>query len=112
MTRSVENWLLSIAHELCRRRSRARVGEAFEEPERVDFWLDLTCAEAERAISLTLDGRLSRAELGLLMAHLHRCAACAGRARTQYAQRAALRSLADGPIPRSLASFSSGSNRP
>ena len=109
MTRSVENWLLSIAHELCRQRASIdAVDEAIEEPARASLWLSFSCPEAERALSLTLDDRLPPAERVLLRAHLRRCGACTGVARRHHAQRLGLRALADSAIPRSLGSFSPG----
>jgi RNA polymerase sigma-70 factor, ECF subfamily len=69
----------------------------------------LTCHEAERAISRQLDGRLRRSERGTLWTHLRECEDCASFARSQRAQRASLRSLAEVPLPASLASFFKGS---
>src|SRR5712691_76317 len=57
----------------------------------------LTCHEAEYAISRQLDGRLSRSERGTLRAHLRECDECARFARSQRAQRGALKSLAAIP---------------
>jgi RNA polymerase sigma factor (sigma-70 family) len=68
----------------------------------------LTCREAELAISRQLDGRLSRADRGLLRAHLRECPECATFARSQRAQRSALKALGSVPLPVSLASFFSG----
>ncbi len=68
----------------------------------------LTCHEAELAVSKQLDGRLSRADKGALRAHLRECKECAGFARSQRAQRTAIRSLAAIPLPTSLASFFGG----
>jgi RNA polymerase sigma factor (sigma-70 family) len=65
----------------------------------------LTCTEAEFAISRQLDGRLPRREKGVLRAHLRECEPCARFARSQRAQRSAIRSLALIPIPSSLSSF-------
>jgi RNA polymerase sigma-70 factor, ECF subfamily len=65
----------------------------------------LTCHEAERAISRQLDGRLPRPERGALRAHLRECQDCARFARSQRAQRTALRAFAMVPLPSSLASF-------
>jgi RNA polymerase sigma-70 factor (ECF subfamily) len=65
----------------------------------------LTCREAEFAISRQLDGRLGRKEKGALRAHLRECGECATFARSQRAQRAAIRSLALIPLPPSLTSF-------
>ena len=65
----------------------------------------LTCHEAERAISLHLDGLLARSERRALRAHVRVCADCAAFAQGQRAQQAALRALADVSLPRSLSSF-------
>jgi RNA polymerase sigma-70 factor (ECF subfamily) len=65
----------------------------------------LTCREAEFAISRQLDGRLPRRDKGSLRAHLRECEDCARFARSQRAQRSAIRSLALIPIPSSLSSF-------
>ena len=65
----------------------------------------LTCGEAERALSLQLDGRLESSERGRLRAHLRECGECASLARRQRARRAALRSLGPLPLPASLASW-------
>jgi RNA polymerase sigma factor (sigma-70 family) len=65
----------------------------------------LTCTEAEFAISRQLDGRLPRKEKGSLRAHLRECEDCARFARSQRAQRSAIRSLALIPIPSTLGSF-------
>jgi RNA polymerase sigma-70 factor (ECF subfamily) len=64
-----------------------------------------TCREAEFAISRQLDGRLPRQDKGALRAHLRECEDCARFARSQRAQRSAIRSLALIPIPSSLSSF-------
>ena len=68
----------------------------------------LTCREAELAISTQLDARLSRAEKGPLRAHLRECPECATFARSQRAQRSALKALGSVPLPLSLASFFGG----
>ena len=68
----------------------------------------LTCRQAELALSKQLDGRLPRAEKGALRAHLRSCNECASFARSQRAQRSALRSLATVPLPSSLASLFGG----
>ena len=65
----------------------------------------LTCHEAERAISRQLDGRLPRSQRGALRAHIRACGDCSSFARSQRAQRAALRRLARVPLPSSLESF-------
>src|ERR687887_2161675 len=68
----------------------------------------LTCHEAELAISKQLDGRLPRKDRGALRGHLRECDECARFARSQRAQRGALRSLGAIPLPQSLASFFGG----
>src|SRR4051794_39399847 len=69
----------------------------------------LTCGQAEQAISRQLDGALSRAERSQLRAHLRECAACRKIARSQRAQRSALRgALGAVPLPSSLASLFGG----
>jgi RNA polymerase sigma-70 factor (ECF subfamily) len=67
----------------------------------------LTCHQAERAISRKLDGRLSLSGRGGLRAHLRECDDCSSFARSQRAQRTALRRLAKVPLPSSLTSFTS-----
>jgi RNA polymerase sigma factor (sigma-70 family) len=68
----------------------------------------ITCHEAELAISRQLDNRLSRTDKGALRAHLRECDECARFARSQRAQRGALKSLGAIPLPGSLASFFGG----
>jgi RNA polymerase sigma-70 factor (ECF subfamily) len=68
----------------------------------------LTCQQAELALSRQLDGRLPRSDRGALRAHLRACSDCASFARSQRAQRAAVRSIATIPLPASLASFFGG----
>jgi RNA polymerase sigma factor (sigma-70 family) len=65
----------------------------------------LTCHEAERAVSRKLDGRLARGERRPLRTHLRKCDDCTRFARSQRAQRLALRSLAKVSLPSSLDSF-------
>jgi len=65
----------------------------------------LTCHLAEHAISRRLDGLLGRAERRQLSSHLRGCDDCARFAHSQRAQRAALRELANVPLPESLVSF-------
>jgi RNA polymerase sigma factor (sigma-70 family) len=81
-------------------RARRALREQLEE--------SLTCVEAELAISRQLDGRLPRPERGRLRAHLRECADCATFARSQRAQRSALKSLGAVPLPASLGSFFGG----
>jgi len=78
-------------------RARCALREQLEGP--------LTCGEAERALSLQLDGRLDSEERGRLRAHLRECGECASLARRQRARRAALRSLGPLQLPASLASW-------
>ena len=68
----------------------------------------ITCHEAELAISRQLDGRLSRKEKGVLRGHLRECEDCARFARSQRAQRGAIKSLAAIPLPTSLSSLFGG----
>ena len=68
----------------------------------------ITCHEAELAISKQLDKRLSRKEKGALRAHLRECADCAGFARSQRAQRGALKALGAIPLPQSLVGLFGG----
>jgi RNA polymerase sigma factor (sigma-70 family) len=63
---------------------------------------DLTCGEAEAALSRRLDGMLPRSEAGGLRAHLRACGECATLERSMRARRAALRGLAF-PLPPTLA---------
>jgi RNA polymerase sigma factor (sigma-70 family) len=65
----------------------------------------LTCHEAERAISRQLDGQLRRADRASLRKHLRECDDCTSFARSQDAQRNALRQFARVPLPSSLATF-------
>ncbi len=69
----------------------------------------ITCHAAELAISRQLDGRLSRKEKGALRAHLRECDDCAGFARSQRAQRGALKALGAIPLPQSLVGLFGGS---
>jgi RNA polymerase sigma factor (sigma-70 family) len=68
----------------------------------------ITCHEAELAISRQLDGRLSRKDKGTLRAHLRECDDCAGFARSQRAQRGAIKSLGLIPLPQSLTGLFGG----
>ena len=64
---------------------------------------DLTCGEAEAALSRRLDGRLARTEASALRAHLRACRECATLERSMRARRSAVRGLAF-PLPPTLAS--------
>jgi RNA polymerase sigma factor (sigma-70 family) len=66
---------------------------------------ELTCHEAERAISRNLDGLLSRPERRALRSHVRECGDCADFVHSQRAQRSALRALAKVTLPSSLSSF-------
>jgi RNA polymerase sigma factor (sigma-70 family) len=90
----------STAVETLLFRARRALREQLEGP--------LTCGEAERALSLQLDGRLPADERGQLRAHLRECRECASLARRQRARRAALRSLGPLPLPASLVSWGGG----
>ena len=68
----------------------------------------ITCREAELSISRQLDGRLARKDRGALRAHLRECDECAGFARSQRAQRGALKGLAAIPLPTSLTGLFGG----
>ena len=68
----------------------------------------LSCSEAEAALSLQLDGRLSRADAGQLRSHLRSCETCRRLARRQRAQRKSVQSLAVVPLPPGLASLFGG----
>jgi RNA polymerase sigma factor (sigma-70 family) len=68
----------------------------------------LTCAAAERALSLEADGRLGRGERGPLRAHLRECKECASAARRQRAQRSAWKALGVLPVPTSLSALFGG----
>jgi RNA polymerase sigma factor (sigma-70 family) len=79
-------------------RARRALREQLEAADR-----PLGCPDAEIFISRQLDGRLSRSERGQLRAHLRACAGCAAYARSQRAQKKAMRSLAAVPLPFALA---------
>jgi RNA polymerase sigma factor (sigma-70 family) len=66
---------------------------------------ELSCTEAEQALSRRLDGRLARREGRRLRAHLHDCARCVRLAAIQKRQRALLKGFSVMPIPASLLLF-------
>ena len=68
----------------------------------------LTCGEAERSLSLDLDGRLPKQGKAHLRAHLRTCGECASLARRHRARRAALRGFGPLPVPGSIASWGGG----
>src|SRR5262245_10043582 len=65
----------------------------------------LTCTEAQLAISKVVDGRLGRKERRRLRDHISECPDCAQFARLQQRHRSALRGLMLLPIPLSLTAF-------
>jgi RNA polymerase sigma factor (sigma-70 family) len=65
----------------------------------------LTCTEAQLAVSKSVDGRLGRKERRRLRDHLAECPDCARFARVQPRHRSAVRGLTLVPIPLSLAVF-------
>ena len=65
----------------------------------------LTCTDAQLAVSRSVDGRLGRKERRRLRDHLAECPDCASFARSQARHRSALRGLALVPIPLSLTLF-------
>lgn len=68
----------------------------------------LSCSEAEAALSLQLDGRLSRSGAASLRSHLRSCETCRRLARRQRAQRKGVKALAVVPLPSGLASLFGG----
>src|SRR5436190_3494363 len=68
----------------------------------------LTCGQAELALSKQTDGVLSRSERGQLRAHLRECKDCATLARRHRATRGALKALGAIPLPASLTSLFGG----
>ena len=65
----------------------------------------LTCTDAQQAVSKAADGRLGRKERRRLKDHLAECPDCAHFARIQQRHRSALRGLMLIPIPLSLTLF-------
>jgi RNA polymerase sigma factor (sigma-70 family) len=65
----------------------------------------LTCTEAQQAISRAADGRLGRKEKRRLGEHVAECPDCSQFARLQQRHRKALRGLALVPVPLSLTLF-------
>jgi RNA polymerase sigma factor (sigma-70 family) len=80
-------------------RARRSLAEELEE--------QLTCMDAQFAISKALDGRMGRKERRRLRDHLAECPDCAHFARVQPRHRSALRGLMFIPIPLSLSLFKS-----
>jgi RNA polymerase sigma factor (sigma-70 family) len=68
----------------------------------------LSCSEAEAALSLQLDGCLSRPDAAQLRSHLRSCETCSLLARRQRAQRKGVKALAVVPLPPGLASVFGG----
>lgn len=105
---SVETWLLALAHDACRQRLERLALPVVDDrrPERpTAATRRLACDEVVFAVSRQLDGRLSRRETHALRCHIRGCADCARLAEAQRAQQAALRQLAEIPVPRSLQAF-------
>jgi RNA polymerase sigma-70 factor, ECF subfamily len=71
----------------------------------------LSCHQAERAISRSLDGRLPRAERRILSAHLESCSECTEFDEAQRSHREALRSFERAPLPVTLRPPNRGSRR-
>jgi RNA polymerase sigma-70 factor, ECF subfamily len=65
----------------------------------------LSCTDAQLALSRAVDGRLRRKERRRLRGHLEECAECARFARVQQRHRRAFRGLALVPVPVSLGLF-------
>ncbi|HET6623388.1 MAG TPA: sigma-70 family RNA polymerase sigma factor [Gaiellaceae bacterium] len=65
----------------------------------------LSCTEAQLAVSKATDGRLGRKEKRRLRTHLDECPDCAHFARLQHRNRSALRGLLLVPVPLSLSLF-------
>jgi hypothetical protein len=84
--------LVDIAHEICR--TRLEEGRAGTE--------DRRCSELDLAISRHLDGRQGHRARRALRAHLRACADCAAFLDEVTALRAALKELAQIPVPDSL----------
>ena len=101
------NGLLSIAHDVCRRRGGyPRLDDSVRFEERAgELAASISCRDAELAVSRELDGTLSRSERRRLTLHISACADCGAFARGQQAQRAALRALATVPLPLGLRKF-------
>jgi len=123
------NWLIKIAHNVCRQRFR----DSTRRPREVEFddslaaatiesadvptapeirralreqlGGGLSCSEAQVTLSRLQEKRLSNDERGALRAHLRECKDCATLERRQRAQRAALKHLGTVPLPASLGSF-------
>jgi len=78
-------------------RARRSLADALED--------GLTCAEAELAVSLRLDGRISRREARRLKKHVRDCEVCRAFAFGQRRQRSLLNGLSVIPVPASLLVF-------
>jgi DNA-directed RNA polymerase specialized sigma24 family protein len=104
---SADTWLLGIAHALCRKH-RGHDESVADELAREDDVLEPSpCPDAERAISLELDGLLTRGERHALHEHLRGCSACRSITLRQRALQAAIRALRAVPLPPSLTQVSS-----
>ena len=85
--------LTDIAYDICLRRY---VSTGAEEE------IATLCPELELAISRQADGRLGRAGRRAVRAHLPTCGSCTAFLDDLQAQRAALRELAEIPVPASF----------
>jgi RNA polymerase sigma factor (sigma-70 family) len=81
-------------------RARRALREQLEE--------QLSCHEAEVALSKQLDRRLDPEGQRSLRAHLRACPECASAAHRQRGQRRALKAMLAVPLPETLASFTDG----
>jgi DNA-directed RNA polymerase specialized sigma24 family protein len=108
------NGLLTIAHDVCRRRDRhAGFDDSFLVEDELEarrllrrgLQAAMTCRDVELAVSRQLDGELPRRDRKRLRHHLGSCDSCGTIARGQRARRAALRALAAVPLPASLETF-------
>ena len=63
----------------------------------------MSCENVQELISLLLDGQVPAEEQGSVLAHLAVCRACGARLAALQTQRAALRNMAQKPVPEMLA---------
>src|SRR5919109_29009 len=136
--RSPQNWLIAIAHNVCRQRfrqSQRRPNEVAYEEELAEAVVDedaITAEDIRRALGhiafnqraalvmRELEGRsyqeiadilgttVSAVETLIFRARLRECSECAGFARSQRAQRGAIKALDAIPLPQSLVGLFGG----
>src|ERR687886_76114 len=115
--KAAQNWLIAIAHNVCRQRfrqSQRRPREVSLDEDVADRIADDEAPSADdirRALGqLAFNQRaaLVMRELGALRAHLRACPDCATVARRHRAQRSAFKALGAVPVPTSLASLFGG----